>query len=52
MTVTETTTEIRTATDMAIPMSLKSCPTGSVSSNTGMKTMTVVRAEPRIGAQT
>ena len=52
MTVTETMTEISTATEMAMAISRNSWPTGSVSNSTGMKTITVVSAEPRIGAHT
>ena len=50
--VTEINTEIKTETDIAIPISLNNCPIGRSSNKIGIKTTTVVRAEPRIGAHT
>ena len=50
--VTEIKTEIKTETDIAIPISLNNCPIGRLSNKIGIKTTTVVRAEPRIGAHT
>ena len=52
ITVTETITEIITDTEIAIPISLNNCPTGNFNKTTGIKTITVVNAEPSIGAQT
>ena len=50
--VTEIKTEIKTDTEMAIPISRNNCPIGNCISKIGIKTTTVVRAEPRIGAHT
>ena len=52
ITVTDTTTEIKTDTEIAMPISRNNCPTGKSRVNTGIKTMTVVNADPRIGPQT
>ena len=45
-------TEIKTETEIAIPISLNSCPIGKSSKRIGINTTTVVSAEPSIGAQT
>ena len=50
--VTEIKTEIKTETDIAIPISLNNWPIGRSSNKIGIKTTTVVSAEPRMGAQT
>ena len=50
--VIEIITEIKTDTEIAIPMSLNSCPTGKSNNRIGINTTTVVSAEPSIGAQT
>ena len=52
MTVADTSTEIKTATEIAMPISRNSWPIGKSSRITGIKTITVVSAEPSIGAQT
>ena len=50
--VIEIITEIKTDTEIAIPISLNNCPTGKSINNIGINTTTVVRADPSIGAQT
>ena len=50
--VIEIITEIKTDTEIAMPISLNNCPTGKSSNKIGMNTTTVVSAEPSIGAQT
>ena len=52
MTVMETTRDSRTATEIATAMSRKSCPTSNSMIKTGMKTITVVRAETKTAPQT
>ena len=44
--------QIRTDTEIAIPISRNNCPTGRSSISTGTNTMTVVRADPKIGDHT
>ena len=51
-TVTETTRESSTETEMATAMSRKSWPTSSSITRIGMKTMTVVSAETKTAPQT
>ncbi len=51
-TVTETTRESSTETEMATAMSRNSCPTSSSMTRIGMKTITVVRAETKTAPQT
>ena len=48
----ETKTEITTETDMATAISRNNCPTGRSTIKTGIKTTTVVNAEPKIGFHT
>ena len=50
--VIEINTEIRTETEIAIPISLNNCPIGKSNNKIGINTTTVVRADPNIGAQT
>ena len=52
ITVTDTITDIKTETDIAIPISLNNWPTGRFNVTTGINTITVVKADPSIGAQT
>ena len=52
ITVTDTITEIKTETEIAMPISRNNCPTGKSKVNTGIKTITVVSADPKIGRQT
>ena len=48
----DTKTEIITETDIATAISLNNCPIGRSTIKTGIKTTTVVRAEPKIGFHT
>ena len=50
--VNDTKTEIITETDMATAISRNNCPTGRSTIKTGIKTTTVVNAEPKIGFHT
>ena len=50
--VKDTKTEMITETDIATAISLNNCPIGRSIIRIGIKTTTVVRAEPKIGFQT
>ena len=52
MTVTETTSDSMTETEIATAMSRNSWPTSSCMTRIGMKTMTVVSAETSTAPQT
>ena len=52
ITVTATTSESSTETEMATAMSRNSCPTSSFITRIGMNTMTVVNADTSTAGQT